>query len=127
MQERQRRGNGDSGQRENKGLNGGLESLKITADTRRLKVAVHCFTAKGAKIAKTMLPKLCILCVLIFHKLYILIAIHINGSTHQHPRPLPAHTDHNPRSAHDYSHPVSSAGRGEVQNESRLELFQFHY
>ena len=28
----------------------------LTADGRRLKLAAKCFTAKGAKIAKTMLP-----------------------------------------------------------------------
>ncbi len=30
--------------------------LILTADGRRLKLVAHCFTAKGAKFAKTMLP-----------------------------------------------------------------------
>jgi hypothetical protein len=56
-----------------------------------------------------------VLCGAAFHKNYILTAMAAAGSsTQQHPRPPPAHTSYNPRSAH-------------MQKESRLELFQFHY
>ena len=47
---------GDGGRRESVRRGWGLAiNSTLTAEARRLKVAAHCFTAKGAKIAKTKL------------------------------------------------------------------------